>query len=194
MVPGHQAIISYEIVLSSYLWLSFYHIIFGWLNKVIQNGWQVFGDIFVPFKCQDRLLWAHMVWLWAPYNQVLLYPPLQRSWKGGILVSPCPSVRLSVCGQNRVRSVSSTILIGSISYLHIWCDSWNFGEFFKFVILTLSYFDLLFLVSFLRCHCRLQFRMDSFHIWYKWSIAWEGVSHVMTFNLDLYLQGHSALT
>ena len=29
------------------------------------------------------------------------------------------SVRLSVCGQNRVRSVSSTILIGSILYLHI---------------------------------------------------------------------------
>ena len=28
-------------------------------------------------------------------------------------------VRLSVCGQNRVRSVSSTILIGSISYLDI---------------------------------------------------------------------------
>ena len=28
-------------------------------------------------------------------------------------------VRLSVCGQNCVRSVSSTILIGSISYLHI---------------------------------------------------------------------------
>ena len=41
----------------------------------------------------------------------------------GILVSPCPSVhqsvRLSVCGQNRVCSVSSTILNGSISYLHI---------------------------------------------------------------------------
>ena len=70
----------------------------------------------------------------------------------------------------------------------------NFGEFFKFVTLTLSSFDLLFLVSFLRCHCRLQFLMDSFHIWYKWSIAWEGVSHVMTFDLDLYLQGHSALT
>ena len=27
-------------------------------------------------------------------------------------------------------------------------------------------------------------RMDSFHIWYKWSIAWEGVSHVMTLDLD----------
>ena len=36
--------------------------------------------------------------------------------------------------------------------------------------------------------------MDSFHIWYKWSLAWEDVSHVMTFDLDLYLQGHSALT
>ena len=28
------------------------------------------------------------------FEQTLLYPPLQRSWKGGILVSPCPSVRL----------------------------------------------------------------------------------------------------
>ena len=30
---------------------------------------------------------------------------------------------------------------------------------------------------------------SSFHIWYKWSIAWEGVSDVMTLDLDLYLQG-----
>ena len=50
---------------------------------------------------------------------MFLYPPFQRSWKGDILVSPCLSVRLSICGQNRVRSVSSTILIGSISYLLI---------------------------------------------------------------------------
>ena len=35
---------------------------------------------------------------------------------------------------------------------------------------------------------------DSFHIWYKWSLAWEGVSHVLTFGLDLHLQGHSTLT
>ena len=35
--------------------------------------------------------------------------------------------------------------------------------------------------------------MDSFHIWHKWSLAWEGVSHVMTFALDLYRQGHSTL-
>ena len=65
--------------------------------------------------------------LWTPqllnvrlhYHEWYLYPPLQRSWKRGILASPCPSVRLSVCGQNCVCSVSSTILIGSISYLHI---------------------------------------------------------------------------
>ena len=25
--------------------------------------------------------------------------------------------------------------------------------------------------------------MDSFHIWYKWSLAWEGVSHVMSDDL-----------
>ena len=31
------------------------------------------------------------------FSTMLLYPPLQRSWKGGILVSPCPSVRPSVC-------------------------------------------------------------------------------------------------
>ena len=90
-------------------------------------------------------------------------PQLQRSWKGGILVSPCPSVhpsvRPSVCEQNRVRFVSSTILVGSISYSHIsssnfrWCvackfcfkikkKKWNFGKLFKFVTLTLSSFDL----------------------------------------------------
>ena len=67
-------------------------------------------------------------------------------------------VRLSVCGQNRVRSVSSTILIGSISYLHILssnireCVACNarfkiqkfeiLANFLKFVTLTLSSFDL----------------------------------------------------
>ena len=40
-------------------------------------------------------------------------------WYHLVRLSVRPSVRLSVCGQNRVRSVSSTILIGSISYLHI---------------------------------------------------------------------------
>ena len=56
-------------------------------------------------------------------------PPIQWSWKGGILVSrrpsACPSVRQYICppvcqcGQNHICSASSTILAGSISYLHI---------------------------------------------------------------------------
>ena len=54
----------------------------------------------------------------------LLYPPLQRSWKGVywfhlVCLSVHPSVRLSICEQNRVCSASSTILTGSISHLHI---------------------------------------------------------------------------
>ena len=36
-----------------------------------------------------------------------------------VCLSVRPSVCTSVCGQNRVRSVYSTILAGSISYLHI---------------------------------------------------------------------------
>ena len=140
--------------------------------------------------------------IWRRQERRSKYAVQLASWQ---LRSNSP--KMSVCGQNRVRSVSSTILIGSISYLHMLSSNFRrcvacnarfkiqkFGEFFKFVTLTLSSFDLLFLVSFLHCHCSLQFRMDSFHIWYKWSIAWEGVSHVMTFDLDLYLQGHSALT
>ena len=43
----------------------------------------------------------------------LLYPPLQRCCWG---VYWFHLVRLSVCGQNRVRSVSSTILARSISF------------------------------------------------------------------------------
>ena len=40
----------------------------------------------------------------------------------------------------------------------------------------------------------LQFCLRSFHIWHKSSLASEGVSHVMTFYLYIYFQGHSALT
>ena len=40
----------------------------------------------------------------------------------------------------------------------------------------------------------LQLWMDSFHLRHKWSLPWEGVSRTMTFDLDLYLQGHLALT
>ena len=39
----------------------------------------------------------------------------------------------------------------------------------------------------------VQFCLHSFYIWHKSSLASEGVSHIMTFELDLYFQGHSAL-
>ena len=35
--------------------------------------------------------------------------------------------------------------------------------------------------------------MDSFHIKHEWSLVWDNVLHIMTFDLDLYLQGHLAL-
>ena len=100
---------------------------------------------------------------------LFILPPASTKLKGGytgitlsvcpsVHPSVCPSVRLSVCGQNRVPSVSSRILMGSISYLHILssnfrrcvaCNArftilkiWDFGDFFKFVTLTLSSFDL----------------------------------------------------
>ena len=69
-----------------------------------------------PLIWSGTLEWHHMN-VKASY-----YTPRFNEVDGGytgITLSVCPSVRLSVCGQNRVRSVSSTILIGSISYLHI---------------------------------------------------------------------------
>ena len=55
-----------------------------------------------------------------------IIPPASTKLKGrytgftlSVCLSVCSSIHLSVCGQNRVFSVSSTILVGSISYLHI---------------------------------------------------------------------------
>ena len=81
-------------------------------------------------------------------NKELIIPPLQRSWKGGILVSPClsvcPSVHLSVCPS--VDRIVSTLYLQQYSSdpFHIPFQNsknWNFGEFFKFVTLTLLSFD-----------------------------------------------------
>ena len=59
-------------------------------------------------------------------SSMFLYPPLQRSWKGGILVSPCPSVPPSARPSVRLWTESyplcifkNTHLQGSISYFHI---------------------------------------------------------------------------
>ena len=65
-------------------------------------------------------------WLTGRHEKTLVcdffYTPrfneVERGYTGFTL-SVCPSFRLSVCGQNRARSVSSTILTRSILYLHI---------------------------------------------------------------------------
>ena len=129
-----------------------------------------------------------------------LYP---RNEVGGVYwIHPvCLSVCLSVCPLTfRVRPVASTVQDGLFPYLVqminsmrgcVACDdlwpwpisSRSFGhdlknDFKKFSALTLKK--------------NLQFSMDSFHIQHKWSLVWEGVLHIMTFDLDLYLQGHLA--
>ena len=75
--------------------------------------------------------------------------PASTKLKGGYT-----GFTLSVCGQNRVRSVSSTILVGSISYLHILSSNFRscvvckvcikiknlkFWQILKFVSLTSSF-------------------------------------------------------
>ena len=116
------------------------------------------------------LCFPRVLELWWSSDRYIMYDiniktncaPLQRSWNDDILVLPCPSVRpsvrLSVCGRNRVRSVTSTIHTGFISYSYIlpgnfiryvYCKGFGIihkfkflAFLFKFVTLTLSCFDL----------------------------------------------------
>ena len=71
--------------------------------------------------------------------------------------------------ENCVRSVASTVLKFQF-----------FASFSNFSAFTLKK--------------NLQFCLHSFHILHKSLLASEGVSHVMTFDLDLFFQGHLALT
>ena len=68
----------------------------------------------------NLLLWLCLFLTWDP---IWLNGMGNRPWARGVHHAPSPppclSVRLSICGQNSVRSVSSRILLGSISYLHI---------------------------------------------------------------------------
>ena len=47
--------------------------------------------------------------------QLYIYTPAQRSWRGGILDSPCPSVCPSVCRRHGFRSISQVCFGISIS-------------------------------------------------------------------------------
>ena len=94
--------------------------------------------------------------------------------------------------ENRVRSVTSTVLDGLFLYLaqmitiirgcvahYVWSESGN-----------LNFWNFFLIIFGLDLEKNLQFSMDSFH---KWSLVWVGVLHIMTFDLDLYLKGHLAL-
>ena len=143
----------------------------------------------------------------------MIIPPKQRCW--GVYWFVGVSHTMSVCRtqwpltltyifkvirpwlKNRVRSVAFTVLDGFFLCLAqmitiirgcVACyfffqnlKIWIFSKFFKFFGLDLEK----------KIYSSL---MDSFHIWYKWSLVWESVLHIMTFDLDMYLQGHSTLT
>ena len=97
--------------------------------------------------------------------------------------------------ENHVLSVASTVLDGFFPYLvqmissmrrcRIW---WPLTLTYIFKVIRPWPWKL----------CPLYSIYSSWWIlsifWYKWSLAWEDVSHVMTSDLDLYLQGHSTLT
>ena len=115
--------------------------------------------------------WAKKIWISSDINSkhkmaklltsryflLTSYTACSTKLKGGILVSPCPSVCPSVCEQNRVCSVSFTILVGSISYPHILSSNlrrcvlckhfsnvnkWKFWQILKICNIDLSCFDL----------------------------------------------------
>ena len=57
-----------------------------------------------PNEVGGGVYWIHLV-----------YTPTQRSWRGGILDSPCPSVCPSVCRRHGFRSISQVCFGISIS-------------------------------------------------------------------------------
>ena len=94
------------------LWGEIHHWIMSFLHKgpimgkvlPVMVSSCVHINFYLPIRCStDFILWS------------LLYPRFNEVERG---VYWFHLVRLSVCGQNRVCSVFSTILVGSISYLH----------------------------------------------------------------------------
>ena len=101
-------------------------------------------------------------------------PPPSTKLKGGYT-----GITLSVCGQNRFRSVSSTILVGSISYLHILSS--NFRKCVacnvRFKVKKLKKFNVDFVFFWQRSQCPIQVRQllprgllfptSCFHLFWK---------------------------
>ena len=67
-------------------------------SAIVSNGFVIQLNSLSVCEPDYVLLWVCspfiLVWMGFIYNS---YTPAQRSWRGGILESPCPSVCLSVC-------------------------------------------------------------------------------------------------
>ena len=98
--------------------------------------------------------------------------------------------------ENRVCSVASTVLDGFLLYLAkklpLSLEGVSRVMFFS-KSGNLNFWQIFEIFRPWPWKKNLQFSMDSFHIYHKWSLVWEDVLHIMTFDLDLYLQGHLAL-
>ena len=124
--------------------------------------WPQYGfsaNCFIFISWEVFIFWYNVTWKICN----IFIPPTSTKLKGGytgITLSVCPSVRLSVCPS--VDKIVSALYLQQYSWdpFHI-CTSYqatkegvsrvmpvskfknlNFGEFFKFVTLTLSFFDL----------------------------------------------------
>ena len=133
-----------------------------WFYKLIEAEWCIYTsenkatidshNDMSPFRRQ-AIIWTNSRLLYLPHNKVV---GGYIGFTPSVCLSVRPSVRLSVHPSrvrpaSHVRSVAPTVLVGSISFLYIlpsnfrscvackaFCKISIFGNFFKFVILTLS--------------------------------------------------------
>ena len=89
--------------------------------------------------------------------------------------------------ENRVRSVAYTVLDGFLLCLAqiITIIRGDVACYFFFKIWKFEFLANFWNFSALTLKKNLQFSMDSFHIYHKWSLVWESVLHIMTFDLDI---------
>ena len=84
--------------------------LFGWSWIVI--FYEVHGNITEGISSHSAEYEPCVSSRWG-FKETGHYTPAQRIWKGGILESGCPSVRLSVCGHNPVTALPGAILLRS---------------------------------------------------------------------------------
>ena len=108
---------------------------------------------------------------------------------------PISSKSFDLDFENRVHSVMFSVLDRLFPHLPqiittiegcVACEIYN-------KILKFQFFAIFKNFSAFTLKKNLQFCLHSVHMCQQSSLASEGVSHVMTFDLDLYFQGHSAL-